>query len=359
MTRWVTWVVAEVLHWPETDSVGIRWNPLSRPIVRPVYRAPYAKSPLRMPRLKVDWLFVNDDEPAERAPNSRGYLEELKEKLAQAYALADEHARARERTNKARYDRKVRTSGLQIGGRVLLRNVAVLERRKLNVYVVLRQQAGETSLVYVVRHEDGKGVERTLHRNMMLPCDVLPLRVESTQPPQRKRERLRPREQPVAAPPPHVVQEDDESSSDDEYAAYPRVADRQLSPYPAEDEELSSDDEPLARLLCPSIPSVPPTEGQPDDDVVPLEESMASEPQDIQSTRPRRRTQQHQRLGYDEAGQPIWRQHVVANSPHPPKCRIYSYSFLLCDDCSIYLWPLVSNHKSYNRGVMRTFCRKM
>ena len=130
--------------------------------------------------------------------------------------------------------------------------------------------------MYVVRHEDDKGVERTLHRNMMLPCDVLPLRVESTQPLQRKRERFRPREQPVAAPPPHVVQEDDESSSDDEYAAYPRVADRQLSPYPAEDEELSFDDEPLARLLCPSIPSVPPTEGQPDDDVVPLEEWLVS-----------------------------------------------------------------------------------
>ena len=53
------------------------------------------------------------------------YVKELRERPTEAYALADEHARAQLKSNKGRYDRRVRPSGLEVGGRILLRNVAI------------------------------------------------------------------------------------------------------------------------------------------------------------------------------------------------------------------------------------------
>ena len=107
--------------------------------------------------------------------------ERVKEKLSQAYAMADSHAKVRNRANKKRYDERVKKSGLDVGGRVLVRNVVVHQKQKLanhwlaDVYIVQRQQGGSSSPVYVMKREDNKGPERVLHRNMLLPCDQLPL----------------------------------------------------------------------------------------------------------------------------------------------------------------------------------------
>ena len=101
---------------------------------------------MRHPRLKVDWLFANESEQESRGPSSIQYVKELRERLTDNYAIADEHVRAQGKANKRRYDQRVRPSGLEVGGRVLLRNVAIHEIRKLSnrwlpdVYVVLRQQ---------------------------------------------------------------------------------------------------------------------------------------------------------------------------------------------------------------------------
>ena len=84
------------------------------------------------------------------------YVQELKEKLSQAYALADSHAKVRTRANKKRYDERVKKSGLDVGRRVLVRNVVVHQKQKLanhwltDLYIVQRQQGGSSSPVYVV-----------------------------------------------------------------------------------------------------------------------------------------------------------------------------------------------------------------
>ena len=91
-------------------------------------------------------VFTNESEQESRGPSSIQYVNELRERLTEAYALADEHARAQGKASKRRYDQRVRPSGLEVGGRGLLRNVDIRERRKLSnswlpdVYVVLRQQ---------------------------------------------------------------------------------------------------------------------------------------------------------------------------------------------------------------------------
>ena len=51
----------------------------------------------------------------------------------------------------------------------------------------MKQQGGENSPVYVISREDGKKGQRTLHRNLLLPCDMLPLAVRTGVCPRSKR----------------------------------------------------------------------------------------------------------------------------------------------------------------------------
>lgn len=68
---------------------------------------------------------------------------------------------------------------LKEGDRVLVRNICLRGKHKLgdrwesDVYVVLKQSEGIP--VYVVRPETGEGPQRTLHRDLLLPCGFLPM----------------------------------------------------------------------------------------------------------------------------------------------------------------------------------------
>ena len=138
----------------------------------------------RHPRLQVDWLFDVGPNDENRAPDLN-YVQDVRASLADAYQAANERALAKATRNKVRYDRRVRQSGLSVGGRVQVRNVALRGKQKLanrwlpDVYIVVKQQGGENSPVYVISREDGKKGQRTLHRNLLLPCDMLPLAVRT------------------------------------------------------------------------------------------------------------------------------------------------------------------------------------
>jgi transposase InsO family protein len=140
----------------------------------------------RQPRLPVDWYFGLPDS-AGGTFTEKGklqYVKELKSNLDRAYRAASENAHQGESRNKARYDKRVRASVLASGDRVLVRNVGLTGKNKLAnhwcavAYTVTRKLGGDESSVYVVRREDGQGRERTLHRNMLLPCGFLPLAVD-------------------------------------------------------------------------------------------------------------------------------------------------------------------------------------
>lgn len=112
------------------------------------------------------------------------YAKELEPNMQKAYKLASENACKSATKGKRLYDRKVRSSCLQEGDRVLVKNL--LERGgpgKLrsyweeNIYVVLRRLNDE-SPVYEVKKDNGTGRNRVLHRNLLMQCDSLPL--EST-----------------------------------------------------------------------------------------------------------------------------------------------------------------------------------
>ena len=137
----------------------------------------------------------------------------------------------------------------------MLRNVAIHERRKLSnrwlpdVHVVLRQSGGEGSPVCVLAREDGKGGERTLHRNLLLNCDCFPLPEAPTYraKPHRKTPRQRTQLSATEDPPSRPNWESTDSESTDEpIYANPHNERHEAS---LECREGSSDEDlPLARL---------------------------------------------------------------------------------------------------------------
>ena len=275
---------------------------------------------LRYPRLKVDWLFANDSDQELPGLSSIQYVNELRERLTEAYALADKHAHAQGQANKRWYDRRVRPSGLAIGGRVLIRNVAIHERRKLSnrwlpdVYVVLRQQGGEGSPVYVLKREDGKAGERTLHRNLLLNCDCLPLPEEPTYRAKPQRRTPRPRTQLSATedPPSRPNWEStDSESSDEPINANPHNERHEASLECRDDDE----DLPLARLRQYGTPPTTSDEGRSND---------SGGRDGERPPRPRRRTKPPDKLEYYMPGRPAWQYQLCVTCGAPPT-RGYRY----------------------------------
>ena len=114
------------------------------------------------------------------------YVKEWQSAMKEAYALASKRSELSGQKSKKQCDRKVDSSVLQPGGRVLVRN---LSKRggpgKLRSYwedtvhqVVERK--GEESPVYEVKPENGVGRHRVIHRNLLLPCYDLPYKYERT-----------------------------------------------------------------------------------------------------------------------------------------------------------------------------------
>ena len=177
----------------------------------------------RQPRLPVDLAFGL---PVNHQPGSHSqYVRNLKSQLEDSYRVATENAKKTAIRNKARFDKHVIDSTLKEGDRVLVRNVRLRGKHKLadrwesDVYVVLRQ-SGDVP-VYVVKPETRDGPQRTLHRDLLLPCCFLPVTpVESeTNPPKAVR---RPRTRQHSKNDTSNGADGDESQSDSEEYHYHR-----------------------------------------------------------------------------------------------------------------------------------------
>lgn len=134
----------------------------------------------RHPRLPLDLAFGLTSEEEPKDDSMQHYTNDLKQKLEEAYKVATQEATKSSSKHKKYYDRKIRGATVQVGDRVLVRNVGLRGKQKLankwedEVYKVLEQPSEEFP-VFVVRREDGVGRKRTLHRNNLLPVNYLPL----------------------------------------------------------------------------------------------------------------------------------------------------------------------------------------
>ena len=167
----------------------------------------------RQPRLPVDLAFnlpINDN--VQRSHSQ--YVRDLRSQLEQSYQIATRQAQKSAVRNKARFDKHITASRLEVGDRVLVRNVRLRGKHKLadkwepESYVVVKKTPD--LLVYTVRSDTKEGLLRTLHRDLLLPCGFLPI-PEVSQPVLAK-----PASRPKTRLNPGVKAFDEESQSDGE-----------------------------------------------------------------------------------------------------------------------------------------------
>lgn len=139
--------------------------------------SPYELMFGRQPRLPIDVAFglpVRDD----TATSHSQYVKNLKARLEHSYGIAIQNAKKVADKNKKRFDKVIRESTLEMGDRVLVRNLRLRNKHKLadrwesTVYIVTKRM-GDLP-VYSVKPENADGPVRTLHRDHLLPCGFLP-----------------------------------------------------------------------------------------------------------------------------------------------------------------------------------------
>ncbi|KAK7912833.1 hypothetical protein WMY93_013044 [Mugilogobius chulae] len=163
-----------------------RWKDYVKPLVH-AYNCtrnevtgytPYELMFGRCPRLPVDLAFGL---PARDTPSTSHsqYVQNLRSRLEESYRLASRNAAKSAERNKTRFDQRVKPSVLEEGDRVLVRNVKLRGKHKLedkwerDIYVVLKR-AGDLPVYTVQPENDTSGRTRTLHRDLLLPCGFLP-----------------------------------------------------------------------------------------------------------------------------------------------------------------------------------------
>lgn len=205
----------------------------------------------RSPRLPIDVLFgLGTGSPP---MNKSEYLETWKRGMQEAQEIAREHMKKASERNKRNYDQKVRYTDLDSGSRVLVRNLTprggpgkLRNYWEEQVHVVVRRVAEDVP-IYEIKPEQGKGRSRVLHRNLLMPCDHLPLKIDPT--PRSKSKRRQPQEN-SSVPANRMGESDLESESDSEYyvPVEPCQLGKRRSSYDQRQEEIT---------IQPSSPELP------------------------------------------------------------------------------------------------------
>ncbi|CAI5678658.1 unnamed protein product [Oreochromis niloticus] len=126
----------------------------------------------REARLPVDICFGASPDGAEEKTHSQ-YVTNLKQDLQRAYQLANEAADKVHKRNKRAFDRRVSFQALEVGDRVLLKNLGLKGKHKLEgkwnavPHVIVGKLPNLP--VYRVKPQTGQGSVRTLHRDHLLP----------------------------------------------------------------------------------------------------------------------------------------------------------------------------------------------
>ena len=151
-----------VYNWTRNDSTGF---------------SPYYLLFGRSPRLPVDLMFESVS-VSPKSSSRKNYVVEWEKGMREAYKIAAENSKKAASYNKGHHDKRIHGMALKPGDRVLVRNSSerggtgkLRNYREEKVHVVIDRR--KESPVYALKAEDGSGIERILHRNLLLPCDLL------------------------------------------------------------------------------------------------------------------------------------------------------------------------------------------
>ncbi|KAL7851923.1 hypothetical protein SRHO_G00177080 [Serrasalmus rhombeus] len=131
----------------------------------------------RTPHLPVDVMFESvllDDETVD----VDRYVQSLGEDLREAMSLAQMHAKRQQNKQAENYNRNCKGQSLDVGDRVLLVNKGERGKKKLadhwenTVYVVVSMN--ESLNIYSIRNPS-TGRTKTVHRNLLMPVNFLPV----------------------------------------------------------------------------------------------------------------------------------------------------------------------------------------
>ena len=211
--------------------------------------APFYLSLGRHPRLPVDLIFkTNRSSTHNDQVNYPDYVKKWNRAMREAYEIESKHSKISQDRGKKRYDKHVHQSTLEEGDRVLVRNVRerggpgkIRSCWESGVYRVVKRI--EDSPVYQVVQESSKdNTIRTLHRNLLLPCNDLPLDEQNVPRQENEQRRTKPIARNAPRQATHPQHDDSELESEDElvlYVGQPRVEEktsqrryRPPTPYP-------------------------------------------------------------------------------------------------------------------------------
>ena len=133
----------------------------------------------RSPRLPIDLSF-NVSREEKKSASLPEYVKKWKGALQEALNIASRNAHAKAERGKLQYDKKVHSTALEPGDRVLVCNLGerggpgkIWSHTGSKMSIVVKRQ--RESPVYIVKKENGQGTERVSHRNLLLQCDFLPV----------------------------------------------------------------------------------------------------------------------------------------------------------------------------------------
>ena len=132
----------------------------------------------REPRLPIDLILHTKLPPKNISHNQ--YLKNMQASMKEAYNIACKKSDQRKAGDRARHNSNAITHRLEIGDRVLVRNMGekggpgkLRSYWEQEIYTIVDCK-GDTGVVYSVRPENKeKERVRTVHRNMILPCEHL------------------------------------------------------------------------------------------------------------------------------------------------------------------------------------------
>lgn len=203
----------------------------------------------RSPRLPIDLMFNLPEK--KDATGYPAYVRKWKTAMQEAYTLASKSARQAANKGKKQSNKRVRSTVLSPGDRVLVRNLTprggpgkLRAFWEDEIHVVVARKNPE-SPVYDIKPESGRGKIRTLHRNLLLPCDYLPsepgvpinnLVKTKEREASERRAKSKPRSQPPANSAPN------DTDSDSEGEERPSAMPRDLDELHAEDSQETLED---------------------------------------------------------------------------------------------------------------------